>query len=51
MIEVLLRPGDSGDLVNQVIASLNRIGLREQYFQNAAVYGEFYKTLHTLLKH
>lgn len=27
MIEVLLRPGDSGDLVNQVIASLNRIGL------------------------
>ena len=27
MIEVLLRPGDSGDLVNQVITSLNRIGL------------------------
>lgn len=27
MIEVLLRPGDSGDLVDQVIASLNRIGL------------------------
>jgi N-acetylmuramoyl-L-alanine amidase len=30
MIEVLLRPGDSGDLVNQVIASLNRIGLLNQ---------------------
>jgi N-acetylmuramoyl-L-alanine amidase len=27
MIEVLLRPGDSGDLVNQIITSLNRIGL------------------------
>jgi len=27
MIEVLLRPGDSGDLVNQVITSLNRIAL------------------------
>ena len=27
MIEVLLRPGDSGDLVDQVITSLNRIGL------------------------
>ena len=27
MIEVLLRQGDSGDLVNQVITSLNRIGL------------------------
>lgn len=27
MIEVLLRPGDSGDLVKQVITSLNRIGL------------------------
>ena len=27
MIEVLLRLGDSGDLVNQVITSLNRIGL------------------------
>jgi hypothetical protein len=29
MIEVLLRQGDSGELVNQVIASLNRIGLSE----------------------
>ena len=40
MIEVLLRPGDSGDLVNQVITSLNRIGLLhstpENYDQSVA---------------
>jgi N-acetylmuramoyl-L-alanine amidase len=34
MIEVLLRPGDSGDLVNQVITSLNRIGLLHSIPEN-----------------